>query len=294
MKALVTGAGGMLAQAVIPALEEAGHAVLGLKRADVDIASPGALAHSIQVFKPDWILHLAAFTRVDDCETEVDRAFGVNALGARNVAQAAAECGAALLTISTDYVFDGRGSRPYREYDAAAPLSVYGASKWAGEQAVRELHARHIIVRTAWLFGRGGTHFIDTILRRARAGESLRVVDDQHGAPTWTQDLAIGLLRLIECAQYGTYHCTSSGECSWYDVAEFTLRSAGLETPLERTGSAAYVRPAARPAYSVLSNHLFEQVTGSRMPLWQDAVARFLKSARTRSGAPGAPGEEGS
>ena len=292
MKVLVTGAGGMLAQAVIPALEEAGHAVLGLERADADVSVPGSLAHSIQVFQPEWIFNLAAFTRVDDCEAEVDRAYAVNALGARNLAQAAAGCGAALLTLSTDYVFDGNGTRPYREYDGAAPLSVYGASKWAGEQAVHELHARHVIVRTAWLFGRGGTHFIDTILRRARAGEPLRVVDDQRGSPTWTRDLAGALLRLAECGQYGTFHCTSSGECTWYDLAEHVLKSAGVRTTLERTGSASYVRPARRPAYSVLSNHLFEQVTGSRMPHWQDAVHRFLKHAGSRSGAPAAPGEE--
>ena len=149
MKALVTGAGGMLAQAPIPALEAAGHAVLGLKRRDADMTRPDALAHSIQVFQPEWIFHLAAYTKVDECETEVDRAFLVNGLGARNAALAAASCGAALLAISTDYVFDGAAKHPYREYDAVAPRSVYGASKWAGEQAVRELLQRHVIVRTA-------------------------------------------------------------------------------------------------------------------------------------------------
>ncbi len=293
MKALVTGAGGMLARALIPALEEAGHAVLGLKRADADVSRPAALEHALQTLQPDWIFHLAAFTRVDDCETEPERAFLVNALGARNVAQAAVACGAAMLSLSTDYVFDGRSQRPYREYDPAAPLSVYGASKWAGEEAVREVLPRHVIVRTAWLFGRGGTNFIDTILRRARAGEALKVVDDQRGSPTWTKDLAGALLRLAERGHYGTYHCTSSGDCTWYELAEHVLRRAGLETPLERTHSAAYARPARRPAYSVLNNQFFERVTASRMPPWSDAVNRYLDGLMSRNGAREAPGGEG-
>ena len=292
MKALVTGAGGMLAQELIPALEEAGNAVLGVKRADADLTRPGALKHAIDVFKPDWIFHLAAFTRVDDCETEADRAHLVNGLGARNVAQAAVSAGAALLTISTDYVFDGTARRPYREYDPAAPLSVYGASKWAGEQAVREVQPRHLVVRTSWLYGRGGHNFIDTILRRARAGEPLKVVDDQRGSPTWTRDLAGGLLRLVDRGEFGTYHCTGSGDCTWYDLAAYVVDRAGLKVPLERTDSASITRPARRPAYSVLSNRYFEEVTGTRMPEWRDAVDRYLASGRSRSRA-ATPGKEG-
>ncbi len=284
MKALVTGAGGMLGHALVPQLEEAGHAVLGLKRADADVSRPDALDHALRTFAPDWIFHLAAYTRVDECESDPDRAHRVNALGARNAALAAARVNAGLVTISTDYVFAGDASRPYREYDEPGPRSVYGASKWAGEQAVRELYSRHAIVRTSWLYGKGGSNFIDTILRKARAGESLRVVDDQRGSPTWTRDLAGALIRLAEGAHYGTFHCTGAGECTWYDLAEYVLARAEVKAPLARTDSKSLARPAPRPAYSVLSNDLYRQVTGAALPPWQDAVDRYLAGAGAPTG----------
>jgi dTDP-4-dehydrorhamnose reductase len=269
----------MLAQATIPALTEAGHDVLGLKRADADVTRPGALDHALKTFQPDWVFHFAAFTRVDDCESDPDRAHLVNAIGSRNVAQAAAARGAALLAISTDYIFAGEATSPYREYDPPAPRSVYGASKWAGEQAVRELHPRHAIVRTAWLYGRGGPNFIDTILKKARAGDALRVVDDQRGSPTWTRDLAPALIRIAEHNHLGTYHCTNRGDCTWFDLAAHAIARAGLAAPLERCDSAAMSRPAPRPHYSVLSNQLFESVSGTSLPVWSDAVDRYLASA---------------
>ena len=281
MKVLVTGAAGMLAKAVMPALEAAGHEALGVDLVDADITRPHELDHALRTFAPEWVFHLAAFTRVDDCESNPDQAYAVNALGSRNVAQAAQACGASLLAISTDYVFDGRGTRPYREYDAAAPQSVYGASKWAGEQAIREVHARHIIVRTAWLYGRGGTNFVDTVLRRAQAGESLKVVDDQRGSPTWTSDLASGLIRLATLGQLGTYHLTNSGECTWWEFASYIVRRAGLATTVDKNTTAELGRPAPRPAYSVLCAQLYERVTGDRMPHWQDAIDRYLKSRAT-------------
>jgi dTDP-4-dehydrorhamnose reductase len=279
VKVLVTGAGGMLAQAVVAALERAGHGVLPLRRSDADITRRGVLDHALEKFAPDWIFHLAAWTRVDDCEADPDRAFLLNALATRQVAQAAAAAGTALLAISTDYVFSGEASRPYREYDAAGPRSVYGATKWAGEQAVRELHARHIIVRTAWLYGRGGTNFVDTIVRKARAGEPLRVVDDQRGSPTWTGDLGPALVRLAEAGQLGTFHCTNAGDCTWFDLAAYVLERAGVKVRLDRTDTASLARPADRPRYSVLSNQAFESVTGTSMPPWTDAVNRYLGSA---------------
>ena len=276
MRVLVTGAGGMLARSVIAALEKSGHDALGLKRRDADVTQAGALDHAIGRFQPDWIFHLAAWTQVDECERDPDRAFLVNALGSRQMALAAAASDAALLAISTDYVFSGEASRPYREYDPVDPRSVYGASKWAGEQAVRELQPRHVIVRTAWLYGRGGTNFIDTILRKARAGESLRVVDDQRGSPTSTADLALGLIRLAERGAFGTFHCTNSGDCTWYDLAAHVLNRAGLEVGLERTDSGTLARPAPRPRYSVLNLQAFEQVSGLKMTSWSDAVDRYL------------------
>ena len=271
MKIAVTGAAGMLARALLPQLESA-----GLSRDQADVTSFPALRAAIEPFKPQWVIHLAAFTRVDECEREAELAFRVNGLGARNAALVAAACGAAVLTISTDYVFDGRGKRPYREYDHVGPLSVYGRSKWAGEEAVRDASHRHVIVRTAWLYGAGGANFVDSILRKARHGESLAVVDDQRGSPTWTNDLARALVGLVSASEFGTYHCTNGGECTWHELAEHVIRRAGHDGPVERTTTAALARPAPRPAYSVLDGSWCEHVTGHRMPHWKDAVDRYL------------------
>lgn len=276
MRVAVTGAGGMLGRALVPALAAAGHEPVALTRDHADVTRLEDLRRVLGAAPPDWIVHLASFTRVDDCESRADHAHLVNGLGARNAAQAAAEAGAAILALSTDYVFPGDATRPYREYDSTGPRSVYGASKLAGEQAVREVHARHVIVRTAWLYGRGGANFVDTILARTRAGEPLRVVDDQRGSPTSATDLAPALVRLIEAGQYGTYHCTNAGECSWHELAVHVLRRSGLAAPVARIDSATLGRPARRPSYSVLSNRVYEHVTGHRMPHWQDAVDRYL------------------
>jgi dTDP-4-dehydrorhamnose reductase len=229
---------------------------------------------------------------VDECESNPDHAFLVNALGAKNVALAAAACGAGILAMSTDYVFDGNSRIPYREHDVAEPGTVYGTSKWAGEQAVREVHPRHVIVRSAWLYGRGGTNFIDTVLRKARAGEHLKVVDDQRGSPTWAQDLAAGLVTLAAAGQCGTYHVTSSGDCTWYDLAAHVIARAGLGATLERTTTEALARPARRPAYTVLHNQFYEHVTGSRMPHWQDAADRYLKTRLSHASAGAGTGGE--
>lgn len=282
MRVLITGAGGMLAQALLPTLESAGHEVHPLTRADADVTQPDSLVPAVCSVAPDWVFHLAGFTRVDECESDPDLAYRVNASGARNAALAAKETGAALLSISTDYVFDGAARKPYREQDATHPLSVYGASKWAGEQAVREIQPRHLIVRTGWLFGHGGVNFIDTILRKAREGESLAVVDDQRGSPTWTRDLAAGLLRLVVAGETGTFHVTGSGDCTWHELAAHALGRAGLEVPLARTDSASLARPALRPPYSVLDNGAYRKVTGEALPHWKDAVDRYL-AARTAS-----------
>lgn len=276
MKVVVTGAGGMLGRALVPALESAGHEAVALTRAEADVTRADDLRRAVGAARPDWVFHLAAFTRVDDCESRADHAHAVNGAGAGNAARAAAEAGAGILVLSTDYVFSGEATRPYREDDPTGPRSVYGASKLAGEERARAGNPRHLIVRTAWLYGRGGANFVDTILARARAGEPLRVVDDQRGSPTSTSDLAPALVGLAEAGQYGTYHCTNSGECTWHDLAVHVLRRSGLAAPVARIDSATLGRPARRPAWSVLSHQKFEHVTGRRMPAWQDAVDRYL------------------
>jgi len=282
---LVTGAAGMLAKALVPALEAAGHDVLAPVEAEFDVTRPpDSLVHGIESWRTDWVIHLAAFTKVDDCESQPERAREVNTEGSRNVAIAAHQAGAGMVAISTDYVFDGRATTPYREDHPAAPQSVYGTTKWEGEQAVRETVSRHQIVRTAWLYGAGGPNFVDTILRKARAGERLKVVDDQRGSPTFTVDLAEGLTRLLATGRTGTFHCTNSGDCTWYDLAAHVIAHAGAATSLERTDSAGFPRPAKRPAYSVLSNAAFEAATGWRMPHWKDAVDRYLESSVPAAG----------
>jgi len=286
VKALVTGAGGMLGRALIPALEHGGHQVRALTHADVDVTQLAALERAAAEFRPDWVFHLAAFTKVDDCERQADHAFLVNGLGARNAALAAASVGASLVHVSTDYVFDGAKLSPYREYDDPGPLSVYGASKLAGERAVREVLPRHQIVRTSWLYGAGGPNFVDTILAKARAGDALKIVTDQRGAPTWTEDLADALVRLAVTGQYGTYHVTNDGFCTWHEFAVFFLAEAGIPIEVGTTDSLRFARPARRPANSTLSNLLYQQVTGHRLPDWQDAVRRYLHSrAAAASGA---------
>ncbi len=288
MRVLVTGAAGMLGRAVMPALAAAGHAAVGLDLPELDVTRYEGVARAVADHRPEWVIHLAAFTQVDECESRPEEALRVNAKGTQNVALAAGGCRAAVLALSTDYVFDGTATRPYREDDPPNPVSSYGVSKWAGEQAVhlaaQQTGGRCVIARTSWLFGPGGTNFVDTILAKARAGQPLRVVDDQRGSPTFTADLAQGLLRLMAAGQPGTYHCTNSGDCTWYDLAAHALGCAGLDVPLERADTASFPRPAKRPAYSVLSNERFEQVTGWRMPAWRDAVGRHVAATAGATG----------
>lgn len=287
MRILVTGAGGMLGQDLVPALRERGHEVLPLARADLDVTDLAAVRAAVQTLRPHVVANCAAWTRVDDAESHPDAAFRVNALGPRNLAVACYEAGAALLHISTDYVFDGRKGAPYREFDLPAPLGVYGASKRAGEELVRSLCPRHWIVRTQWLYGAGGPNFVRTILRLARerleaAGpgrppEPLAVVNDQTGSPTYTRDLARALADLVSSPAYGTYHLTNQGACTWYEFARTILTLAGMgAVEVRPVATAELGRPASRPAYSVLENHLW-RVEG-RVPLrpWAEALAAFL------------------
>jgi dTDP-4-dehydrorhamnose reductase len=223
---------------------------------------------------------------VDGCEGDPDRAFRVNGQGSRNAALAAAAVDAPVLAMSTDYVFDGTTPEPRREGDPPNPLGVYGKSKLAGEQGVRESNPSHVIVRTSWLYGAGGRNFVDTILARARAGDPLRVVNDQHGCPTYARDLSDAVLALIERRPIGTFHVTGTGECTWHDFAVAACELAGVKAEVAAISSAELTRAAKRPAYSVLENGAFEMVTGRRMPHWRDALQRYLQSQSQR--VPGA------
>lgn len=276
MKILITGAGGMLGRALGETLSLE-HDIVALARADLDFTDLGATLAALARAKPRVVIHAGAVTDVDGCERDPDGAWRVNALGSRNVAVACQEAGAACCYISTDYVFDGEKPDPYTEFDAPNPLSCYGASKLAGERYVQTLMPRHWIVRSSWLFGPGGKNFVKTILAKARAGEGLRVVDDQVGSPTYTHDLARAISRLISGPYYGIWHLTNSGSCSWYRFAAAILENAGLKgTRLEPISSKDLGRPAPRPRNSILRNYCWDLLMWPRPQSWTDALPEYL------------------
>ena len=285
MRIAVTGSAGMLGRelaAVVSAAPQ-GHELVLLTRSGCDITQPEAVRASLGSARPQVVIHAAAYTDVDGCELNPALAMQVNAEGARHVAQAAAECGARLIYISTDYVFDGALRRPYTEADTPNPLSVYGRSKLEGERAVRE-HPNHLVVRTAWVYGRYGRHFISAILERAQRGQPLRVVQDQVGCPTWTRDLAQALAALLASDATGIVHAAGGGFCSRHEFAvaaveEAAARGLAPRVPVEPISSAEAPRPAPRPAYSVLSNCRLAQLGIGPLREWRQALEQFLEEA---------------
>jgi dTDP-4-dehydrorhamnose reductase len=250
--------------------------------ADVDITDAGAVRRAVSASRPDWVVNCAALTNVDRCETERDAAFAVNATGAGNVAAAAAEAGAKLVHVSTDYVFDGGKTSPYRESDPTGPLNVYGASKLAGESFVADACAAHYIVRTSGLYGRHecwgkGTNFVRTMLRLARDHTRLKIVRDEVLTPTFTEDLSAHIRSIVDTRpDSGIYHATNDGACSWFDFATEIFRLTAQPIELEGITSAEWGAPAKRPAYSVLENGALREAGLDRFPHWKDALARYL------------------
>lgn len=254
MRWLVVGAAGMLGTDVLEVVSRHGDEVRGVDRTTLDVTDPVACAR--EIVDVDVVVNCAAWTAVDDAETQESAAFAVNALGAAHLARAAADAGARLVQVSTDYVFDGSASRPYRADDAPRPISAYGRTKLAGEWAVAASGGDHLVVRTAWLYGAGGPCFPATIARVARERGALEVVADQVGQPTWTADLADLIVRLVEAgAPRGIYHGTSGGQGSWCEFAQAVVEAAGMDRGIVApTTSDTYRRPAPRPAWSVLSD----------------------------------------
>ncbi len=275
MKLVITGARGMLAQAVNRTANEHGHQTVSVPRETLDVTDEAAVQALLREGRPDAVIQCAAYTRVDQAETERDSAFAVNAHGADCVARACAAIGATVVYPSSDYVFAGRANKPYQPTDLPEPINAYGASKAAGERAVRNA-PRHYVIRTSWLYGAGARNFVATILERARAGEALRVVHDQHGSPTWTQDLARTILLLLEReAPAGTYHACNRGETSWYEFARAALQLAGVPAQVTPVASSELMGSAPRPAYSVLDCRATEQIVGPLRP-WQEALSDAL------------------
>lgn len=275
MNWLVTGAGGMLGRDLVTAL--AGRKVTALTRADLDITDAAAVRDAVGGH--DVVVNCAAWTAVDDAETHETAALRINGDGPRLLAQACAESGARLVQISTDYVFDGRATTPYPEDAPLEPVSAYGRTKAAGERAVREeLPDRHWIVRIAWLYGEHGPNFVATMARLEGERETVDVVDDQRGQPTWTRDVAAQVIAMVDAgAPGGTYHATSSGETTWFGLARAVFAAVGADPERVRpTTSEKFVRPAPRPAYSVLGHGAWAAAGLAAPRPWDEALAEAI------------------
>ena len=273
MKLLITGAAGMLGRDVMLAAGNAGHDVVGFGRAELDVTDSAALAKKFDLERPDVVINCAAWTDVDGAEAEEEAALAVNGAGAGNVAAAAAAVGASVVYVSSDYVFDGAKGAPYVESDQTAPLSAYGRTKLAGEEATIAANKRHFVVRSAWLFGIGGPNFVETMMRLAGSGNEVLVVRDQVGSPTYTWHLAYGIVRLIEGIEFGIHHMAAAGQCSWYEFAREIFEQAKVECKVLSITTEEFGRPAPRPPFSALTSQREHAI---RLPSWQDGLAGYL------------------
>ncbi len=283
MKIALLGANGQLGQDLQRALSE--YQLAPLTRADVDVTDPSRVRAALREIRPGVIINTTAYHRVDDCESEPQTAYEVNAIAVLNLVRAANELNAVLVHISTDYVFDGNSRKPYTESSAPFPLSVYANSKLAGEFVVRAGAKRYFLIRSCGLYGAAGSHgkggnFVEVMLGKARRGEPIRVVDDQVVTPTYTLDLANQIARVLRTEDHGLYHMTNEGSCTWYEFAREIFALARIEANLSPTTSEFYKTPAIRPRYSVLENARLKELGINQMRHWRDALAAYLKARR--------------
>jgi dTDP-4-dehydrorhamnose reductase len=277
MNILITGVKGQLGHELYDMLDGK-ETVTGIDIEDVDITDAQKVHEYINDFQPDVVIHPAAYTNVDACESNVDLAYKVNAVGTQNIASACLNTGAKMVYVSTDFVFDGQKEEPYIEFDTPNPLSVYGKSKLAGEMLASRILNRLFIVRTAWLYGLNGNNFVKSILSQAKEKDTLTVVNDQWGTPTYTKDLAEVICRLIYTDGYGIYHATNNGQCTWYDFAKKILEYAGMEhVNVLPITTDELDRPANRPRHSVLRNFMLELTIGDTMRPWEDALKEYVR-----------------
>lgn len=282
-KVLVTGAGGMLGQALVPCLESRDYQLIALPRERFDVTNYDQVLERLSKERPDIVLHCAAYTKVDQAESEPDLAYLINGYGTENLAIACSKLDTPLLYFSSDYVFDGEQSRPYTTWDATRPLSVYGKSKLAGEKALVRHLAKFYIVRTSWLYGPNGKNFVDNIYNLALEGKPLRVVADQLGSPTCTLSLSETVADLIESERWGVYHATDEGVTSWYEFAKEIVAGLGVEvTPI---ATADLPRPATRPKYSVMDKTTLISTIGRELPAWQESLRSYLQMRKAEATA---------
>ena len=280
MRVLVTGVKGQLGSDIAAELKLRAEECIGTDIADFDITDRGATVGTIKKYMPDCVIHCAAFTDVNGAEEKRGLCERINVLGTENVALACNEADAKLIYISTDYVFNGEGMRPYEPNDERDPINFYGMTKSLGEDKVRSICPKHFIVRTSWVFGKNGNNFVKTMLRLGEQMEGLTVVDDQIGSPTYTPDLARLLCDMAATERYGTYHATNEGFCSWYDFAKKIMELSGIGCNIKPIASKDYPSPAKRPQNSRLSKEKLVQNGFYRLPPWEDALKRFIKALR--------------
>ncbi|NNU74893.1 dTDP-4-dehydrorhamnose reductase [Clostridium estertheticum] len=277
MKILITGANGQLGRELANQYKEKKTIDLILMgRSDLDISNINEVYSFVNENKPDVIINCAALTAVDKCETEIDMAYKINAIGPKNLAIAANEIGAEIVQVSTDYVFSGNIDKPLTEFDKINPLTIYGKTKLEGEILVKNHNPKHYIVRTAWLYG-DGNNFVKTMINLSKTNTTLKVVNDQKGTPTSTVDLARTIIKLVDQKNYGLFHCTCKGECTWYEFTKEIFRFKGITTTVLPCTTDEFPRPAKRPEYSVLRNYMLELTTGDITRTWQEAIHEYLK-----------------
>ena len=276
MKIVITGAKGQLGTELINQLKNIdGISIIPTDRDELNIIDINDVNKFLLMNKPNVVINCAAHTAVDLCETDVENAYKINAIGPKNLAIVCEKIGAKLVQVSTDYVFDGNGNRPYREDDLTCPNSIYGTSKLMGENFVKDFCSKYFIVRTAWLYGEGN-NFVRTMLKLAETNKELNVVNDQFGSPTSTVDLAKAIISLISTEHYGTYHGTCEGQCSWYDFAKKIFEIKNIDIKVNPVTSEEFKRPAPRPAYSVLDNFMFKLVNLNSFRNWEESLKEYL------------------
>lgn len=278
MRYLITGANGQLGRELQRRLQK--QDFLATTSSNMDITNQVETLHVITTYNPDIVIHGAAYTNVDNAEADPDLAYRINAIGTRNVAAACLKCDAKMVYVSTDYVFDGTLDRPYNEFDQTNPQSIYGKSKLAGEILARQMVNKLFITRTAWLYG-DGNNFVRTMLKLGKERDAIKVVNDQHGCPTSTVDLAEAILQLVQTEYYGTYHTACTGMTTWYAFANKIFQLAGINNVKVLPQKTIELgRPASRPAYSAMDNLMLRLTIGKVMRSWEEALQDYVESAQ--------------